>query len=88
MLTGLDHHLEARGLAFCRYADDCNICVGSKRAGERVMTSTRAYLEKALRLVVNEAKSKVARPGTCKFLGYRVATRLKEAHIRIAPQSI
>jgi len=88
LLTDLDKHLEARGLAFCRYADDCNIYVGSRRAGERVMTSTRAYLEKALGLVVNEAKSKVASPGTRKFLGYRIATRLKEAHIRIAPQSI
>jgi len=88
LLTDLDNHLEARGLAFCRYADDCNIYMGSRRAGERVMTSTRAYLEKALRLVVNEAKSKVARPGTRKFLGYRIATRLQEVHIRIAPQSI
>src|SRR5690606_33167165 len=46
LLTDLDHHLEARGLAFCRYADDANIYVGSKRAGERVMASTRVYLEK------------------------------------------
>ncbi|KAB0611653.1 group II intron reverse transcriptase/maturase [Castellaniella defragrans] len=88
LLTDLDRHLEARGLAFCRYADDCNIYVSSQRAGERVMASTRAYLEKALRLVVNEAKSKVAKPGTRKFLGYRIATRLEEAHIGIAPQSI
>src|SRR5690606_21913157 len=41
LLTDLDRHLEARGLAFCRYADDCNIYVGSKRAGERVMARTR-----------------------------------------------
>jgi len=88
LLTDLDRHLEARGLAFCRYADDANIYVGSKRAGERVMASTRAYLEKALRLVVNEAKSKVARPGTRKFLGYSVVTRLKRAHIRIAPRAL
>jgi group II intron reverse transcriptase/maturase len=88
LLTDLDRRLETRGLAFCRYADDCNIYVGSRRAGERVMVSTRAYLEKALRLVVNEAKSKVAKPGTRKFLGYRIATRLTEAHVRFAPQSI
>jgi len=88
LLTDLDKHLEARGLAFCRYADDCNIYVGSGRAGERVMASTRAYLERALRLVVNEAKSKVARPGTRKFLGYRIATRRGQAPIRVAPQSI
>ena len=88
LLTDLDRHLEARGLAFCRYADDCNIYVSSQRAGERVMARTRAYLEKALRLAVNEAKSKVAKPGTRKFLGYRIATRLEEAQVRIAPQSI
>ncbi|WP_233235609.1 group II intron reverse transcriptase/maturase [Bordetella sp. LUAb4] len=88
LLSDLDRRLERRGLAFCRYADDCNIYVGSKRSGERVMRSTRAYLEKALRLRINEAKSAVARPGTRKFLGYRVAVRLKQAHIRIAPESI
>ncbi len=88
LLTDLDRHLEARGLAFCRYADDCNIYVGSQRAGERVMASTRVYLEKTLRLVVNETKSKVARPGTRKFLGYRIASRFEQTHIRIAPQSI
>lgn len=88
LLSDLDRRLERRGLAFCRYADDCNIYVGSKRSGERVMRSTRAYFEKALRLRINEAKSAVARPGTRKFLGYRVAVRLKQAHIRIAPESI
>lgn len=88
LFTDLDRHLEARGLAFCRYADDCNIYVGNRRAGERVMANTRAYLEKALRLAVNEAKSEVAKPGIRKFLGYRIATRLEEAYVRIAPQSI
>jgi len=88
MLSDLDRRLERRGLAFCRYADDCNIYVGSRRAGQRVMRGTRAYLEKALRLRINEAKSAVARPGTRKFLGYRVAVRLQQAHIRIAPESI
>lgn len=88
LLSDLDRRLERRGLSFCRYADDCNIYVASKRAGERVMRSTRAYLERALRLRINEAKSAVARPGTRKFLGYRVAVRLDQAHIRIAPESI
>lgn len=88
LLSDLDRRLEQRGLAFCRYADDCNIYVGSKRAGDRVMSGTRAYLERALRLRINEAKSAVARPGTRKFLGYRVAVRLQQAHIRIAPESI
>jgi group II intron reverse transcriptase/maturase len=88
LLSDLDRRLEQRGLAFCRYADDCNIYVGSKRAGDRVMSGTRAYLERALRLRINEAKSAVARPGARKFLGYRVAVRLQQAHIRIAPESI
>ena len=88
LLSDLDRRLERRGLAFCRYADDCNIYVGSERAGQRVMRGARAYLERALRLRVNEAKSAVARPGTRKFLGYRVAVRSGQAHIRIAPESI
>lgn len=88
LLNDLDHRLESRGLSFCRYADDSNIYVASKRAGERVMRSTRAYLEKVLRLRINEAKSAVARPGTRKFLGYRVAVRRQQAHIWIAPESI
>ncbi|MDH0682686.1 group II intron reverse transcriptase/maturase [Achromobacter animicus] len=88
LLSDLDRRLEHRGLGFCRYADDCNIYVGSERAGHRVMRGTRAYLEKALRLRINEAKSAVAWPGTRKFLGYRVAVRLKQAHIQIAPESI
>jgi group II intron reverse transcriptase/maturase len=88
LLSDLDRRLERRGLAFCRYADDCNIYVGSERAGQRVMRGTRAYLERALRLRVNEVKSAVARPGIRKFLGYRIGVRLRQAHIRIAPESI
>lgn len=52
------------------------------------MASIRTYLEKVLKLRVNESKSAVARPSTRKFLGYRVAVRLGQAHIRIAPESI
>ena len=52
------------------------------------MAGIRAYLEKILKLRVNETKSAVARPSTRKFLGYRVAARLGQAHIRIAPESI
>src|SRR6202023_2813652 len=55
LLTDLDRELERRGLAFCRYADDCNIYVSSQRAGERVMRGVRAYLEKALHLQINAA---------------------------------
>jgi len=66
----LDRELERRGLAFCRYADDCNIYVGSRRAGERVMSSIRVFLEEVLHLRINTQKSAVARPWERKFLGY------------------
>ena len=87
LLTDLDRELERRSLSFCRYADDCNIYVGSKRAGQRIMASLRAYLQDVLRLRVNEAKSAVARPWVRKFLGYSV-TAHKVTRTRIAPESI
>ena len=81
LLNDLDKELERRGSSFCRYADDCNIYVHSKRAGERVMASITAYLRETLKLKVNEKKSAVARPWARKFLGYTVtmerATRLR-----------
>ena len=69
LLDEVDKELEKRGHAFVRYADDCNVYVRSKRAGERVMAAMRDLFAK-LRLRVNEAKSAVARPWTRKFLGY------------------
>jgi len=70
LLDEVDKELEKRGHAFVRYADDCNVYVRSRRAGERVMeTLRRLYAQ--LRLRVNEAKSAVARPQGRKFLGYR-----------------
>jgi RNA-directed DNA polymerase len=72
MLDDLDKELEKRGHAFCRYADDCNIYVKSEEAGKRVMESIRQFLEKKLKLKINEAKSAVARPWKRKFLGYSV----------------
>ena len=57
---------------FCRYADDCNIYVRSQKAGERVMNSIKLFLEKKLRLKLNEKKSKVAKVEECKFLGFKV----------------
>lgn len=62
VLDDLDRELERRGHRFCRYADDCNIYVRSRRAGERVMFSVSKFLTKKLRLRVNESKSAVARP--------------------------
>jgi len=74
VLDELDRELEGRGHRFCRYADDCNIYVRSRRAGQRVMASVSKFLTKKLRLKVNESKSAVARPDDRKFLGFRLTT--------------
>ena len=87
LLTDLDRELESRRLAFCRYADDCNVYVGSRVAGERVMRGIRTFLEEALHLRVNAAKSAVARPWQRKFLGYSV-TAHRQTRLRIAPESV
>jgi RNA-directed DNA polymerase len=70
LLDQLDKELEARGHAFCRYADDGNIYVGSRRSGERVMASVTRYLEGRMKLKVNREKSAVDRPVNRVFLGY------------------
>lgn len=76
VLDELDQELDRRGLHFVRYADDCNIYVGSERAGHRVMASIRQFIEKRLRLQVNETKSAVDLAHRRHFLGFRVgATR-------------
>lgn len=85
LLDELDRELERRGHRFCRYADDCNIYVYSKAAGERVMASITKFLEKKLRLRVNREKSKVAYVSEVKFLGYRI---LPDGRLAIAPESL
>ncbi|MFT7549270.1 MAG: RNA-directed DNA polymerase [Candidatus Azotimanducaceae bacterium] len=70
LLTELDRELERRGHCFCRYADDCQIYVRSERAGERVLAGIVQFLEKRLKLRVNQSKSAVSRPSRAKFLGY------------------
>ena len=70
MLDDLDKELERRGHSFVRYADDCNVYVHSKAAGDRVMTSLEEFLKRCLRLRVNRDKSAVARPTERSFLGY------------------
>ena len=70
VLDELDRELERRGHRFVRYADDCNIYVGSERAGQRVMESITQFITQKLKLKVNEAKSAVARPQERKFLGF------------------
>jgi RNA-directed DNA polymerase len=85
LLDDLDKELERRGHRFCRYADDCNIYVRSKRAGERVMRSITRFLESKLGLRVNQTKSAVAHVQERKFLGYRL---LREGRLGIAPASL
>lgn len=87
LLTDLDRELEKRQLSFCRYADDCNIYVGSQRAGQRIMDGVRGFPANRLKLTVNEAKSAVARPWGRKFLGYSV-TAQHASKIRIATPSM
>ena len=70
MLDELDKELERRGHRFVRYADDCNVYVKSKRAGERVYESIKRFLETKLKLKVNEDKSAVDKPERRKFLGF------------------
>jgi RNA-directed DNA polymerase len=87
LLDDLDKELERRGHAFCRYADDCNIYVRSRRAGERVMASLIRFLAERLRLTVNHAKSAVDRPWNRTFLGYSV-TAHKAPRLRVAATSV
>ena len=70
MLNELDRELEARGLNFVRYADDCNIFVRSEKAAERVMKSITEFIERKLGLKVNAEKSRIGRPRDIKFLGF------------------
>jgi RNA-directed DNA polymerase len=69
-LDKLDKELEARGLKFVRYADDCNIFVRSEKAANRVMKSVASWLERKLRLKINSSKSKISRPTESTFLGF------------------
>jgi RNA-directed DNA polymerase len=87
LLSDLDRELERRKLAFCRYADDCNVYVRSGTAGERVMSGIRVFLEEVLHLHINVAKSAVARPWQRKFLGFSVTSH-RESRLRIAPESV
>jgi RNA-directed DNA polymerase len=84
-LDALDRELEERGLAFSRYADDCNIYVSSPRAAERVLASITDWIKKHLRLEVNATKSGTGRPWERKFLGFRINP---QGRIEAAPQSV
>ncbi len=84
-LDALDKELDQRGHSYCRYADDCNIYVKSQAAAERTLASVQNWIEKHLRLKVNEAKSGTGRVWERKFLGFRLNRNLQ---IGIAPESI
>jgi RNA-directed DNA polymerase len=81
VLDDLDKELSRRGHRFCRYADDCNIYVRSRRAGERVMASVTKFLTIKLKLKVNETKSAVAQPEERKFLGFTISNDGAERRI-------
>ena len=87
VLDELDRELERRQHRFVRYADDCNIYVASERAGKRVLHSVTSFLQRRLKLKVNEAKSAVARPQERKFLGFSF-TYGARAKRRIAPKAL
>jgi len=87
LLDELDKELEKRKHLFCRYADDCNIYVRSKRAGERVMCSVSQFFSKRLKLKVNPEKSAVDRPWNRKFLGYSM-TFDRQPRLKVAPASV
>ncbi|MDT8396921.1 MAG: group II intron reverse transcriptase/maturase, partial [bacterium] len=86
LLDDLDKELEKRGHRFVRYADDCNIYVRSRRAGERVMGSMGKFLEQKLKLKINRKKSKVDRAQQVKFLGFSFHKRKGRVLIRIASE--
>ena len=83
VLDELDKELEKRALKFVRYADDCVIYVGSRRAGERVMKSMTTFITRRLRLKVNEDKSSVGRPWSSRYLGFSLTNNRANPRIRI-----
>jgi RNA-directed DNA polymerase len=87
VLDDLDRELERRGHRFVRYADDCNIYVRSRRAGQRVMEGVSIFLTSRLKLRVNREKSAVARPAAREFLGFSF-TAGSSPKRRIAPQAL
>lgn len=87
LLDDLDKELTRRGHRFARYADDCNIFVKSRRAGERVMATVTHFVESKLKLKVNRDKSAVDRPWKRKFLGFSFLSN-KQATIRLAPKTL
>jgi len=88
MLNELDKELVKRGLHFCRYADDCNIYVKTRKAANRVMESITRFIEEDLKLRVNRDKSKVDRPWKLKYLGFTFYPKKGEIGIRVHQNSV
>ncbi|MEJ2283707.1 MAG: group II intron reverse transcriptase/maturase [Desulfobacterales bacterium] len=87
LLDDLDKELERRGHRFCRYADDVNLYIGSRRAGQRVLDSIEKFLGRRLRLRINRQKSAVARPWKRQFLGYSM-TWHKRPRLKVSSSSV
>jgi len=88
MLNDLDKELVTRGLKFCRYADDCNIYVKSRKAANRVMASITGFIEDELKLKVNKEKSAVDRPWKLKFLGFSFYHKKGGMGLRVHSKSV
>ena len=88
MLNELDKELTHRDLKFCRYADDANIYVKSKKSAERVMASITRFIEEKLKLKVNKSKSAVDRPWKLKFLGFTFYTNKSGTGIKVHQKSV
>ncbi len=87
LLDEVDQELERRGHSFARYADDLNVYVGSKQAGERVMQALRGMYAK-LRLDINESKSAVAPVSERKFLGFTIGVEYGQARLAVSLQAL
>jgi RNA-directed DNA polymerase len=88
MLNELDRELEKRGLHFCRYADDCNVYLKTRKAAYRVMASITRFIEENLKLKVNKDKSKVDRPWKLKYLGFTFYPKKGGMGIRVHESSV
>jgi RNA-directed DNA polymerase len=88
VLDELDKELEKRNLRFVRYADDCNIYVKTWKAGQRVKQSVTQFIEKKLKLKVNQVKSAVDRPWKRKFLGFTFSWDKKNPKVKISKPSL
>ncbi|MHC8386351.1 group II intron reverse transcriptase/maturase [Pseudomonas sp. LB3P14] len=87
LLNELDREQERRGHRFVRYADDANIYMRSRRAGERVMGSVERFLNQRLKLTLNREKSRVARHWVCNYLGYGMSSH-QQPRLRVAMMSL